>query len=51
MNTTRSALNLGEPVLCWEQAMDSYDIDHADRKRGQMENRSTCFPPLWETQM
>lgn len=50
MNTTRSALNLGEPDLCWEQAMDSYDIDHDDRNRGQMENKSTCcpFPPLWD---
>ncbi len=28
--------------------MDSYDIDHADRNKGQMENRITLypFPPL-----
>lgn len=50
MNTTRSALNLGEPDLCWEQAIDSCDIDHAERNRGQMENRSTrCpFSPIWD---
>lgn len=48
---TRSALNLGEPVLHWKQAMDPCNIDHADKNKGQMENRSTCcpFPPLWNT--